>query len=266
MGSKNNRGQAKLVPMSVKIAQEQNNKKEELAAKMSAADEKWYEQKAAWNKLQSEKKAAWNKLQLEKKAAEEKKLADKKITEENAKKVAATIQYECIQKHYAIVLRENGDEKKLFIDLNFIADPPTDMMALMKVLPEYASSITKVHIKMIQPMQHGSRAVYQQRVNNMNKFVEQLNSFALTELDILVDIDNENNFQQLKLAAAFNGLKFQDWCLEYQIMTSSEHYPIERYSSYGKRVRGVYRTEFLTHMDVGGNLCSTVNLVLLSHR
>ncbi|TGO81013.1 hypothetical protein BPOR_1426g00020 [Botrytis porri] len=194
MGNKNNRGQAKFVPMSVKITQEQNKQKDELTAEMSAADKEWYEQRAAWNKMQSEKRAAWNKLQLEKKAAEEKKLADKKITEENAKKVAATIQYECIQKHYAIVLRENGDEKKLFIDLNFIADPPTDMMALMKVLPEYASSITKVQIKMIQPMQHGSRAVYQQRVNNMNKFVEQLNSFALTEVNILIDIDNEDNF------------------------------------------------------------------------
>ncbi|TGO34665.1 hypothetical protein BHYA_0187g00150 [Botrytis hyacinthi] len=233
MGSENNRGQAKLVPMSVKIAEEQNSKKGELAAQISAADKKWYEQRAAWNKLQ-----------LEKKAAEEEKLADKKITEENAKKMAATIQFECIQKHYALVLKQNGDYKQLVIDLNFLADPPTDMLALMKVLPEYSAVITKVQVKLIQPMQHGSRAVYNQRVQNMNKLIEQLNTFPLTELNVLVDVDSYDNFHQFKLAAAFNGLNFEDWTMDFQIMAGSERYPINQYSSYGKRLRGVYRTEF----------------------
>ncbi|KAF7919641.1 hypothetical protein BELL_0314g00130 [Botrytis elliptica] len=244
MGCKNNRGQAKLVPMSVKIAQEQNNKKEELAAKMAAADKKWYEQRDAWNKLQLEKKNAWKKLQWEKKAAEEKKLADKKITEENAKKVAATIQFECIQKHYALVLKQNGDDKQLVIDLNFIADPPTDMLALMKVLPEYSAAITKVQVKLIQPMQHGSRAIYNQRVQNMNKLIEQLNTFPLTELNVLVDVNSHENFHQFKLAAAFNGLNFEDWTMDFQIMAGPNRYSIDPYSSYGKRLRGVYRTEF----------------------
>ncbi|KAJ8066177.1 hypothetical protein OCU04_005263 [Sclerotinia nivalis] len=229
MGCKNHRGQPTLVPMSVKLEQEKIAKKE------------------ADHKLRLDKQAAWLKNYLEKKQAEEKKLAKKKDTEENAKKVAATIDFECIQKHYALVLKENGDSNELLIRLNFIADPPTDMMALMKVLPEYAPAITNVRINMIAPSQHGSREVHRQRMQDMNKLIGLLNSFPLTELNILVDIDDHDSFQQLKLAAAVNGLVFQDWTMDYQVMGGPEFYPIERYSSYSKRLRGVYRAEFGAH-------------------
>ncbi|TGO24922.1 hypothetical protein BPAE_0092g00410 [Botrytis paeoniae] len=244
MGGKNNRGQPKLVPMSVKLAQEKNTQKEQIAAEKSAGHQKWLANRAAWQKLQLEKKAAWEKLQFEKKKVQEQKLAQKEINEESARKVAATMQFKCIQKHYALVLKQNGDDKQLVIDLNFLADPPTDMLALLKVLPEYSAAITKVQVKLIQPMQHGSREIYNQRVQNMNKLIEQLNIFPLTELNVLVDVDSDDNFHQFKLAAAFNGLNFEDWTMDFQIMAGSDRYPIDRYSSYGKRLRGFYRAEF----------------------
>ncbi|KAF7863792.1 hypothetical protein EAF04_006757 [Stromatinia cepivora] len=236
MDCKINRGQPKFVPMSVKLEREKIAEKERLAAK-----------KAADHKLWLDKQVAWAKKQLEKKQAEEKKLAEKKVAEENARKVAATMDFECIQKHYALVLKENGDEKQLVIHLNFSADPPTDMMALMKVLPEYAPAITNVQVKILTLSQHSSRKIYQQRVQDMNKLMGLLNSFPLTELNILVDIDDHDSFQQLKLAAAVNGLVFQDWTMDYQVMGGSDSYPIEKYSFYSKRLRGVYRTEFGAH-------------------
>lgn len=222
MGNKINRGQPKVVPMSVKLQQQKNAEEEKRA----------------------EKKAFWDKKMLEKKQAQEKKLTEKKLIEENAKKVAATMNFEYIHPHYALTLKQNGENRQLVISLNFIADPPTDMLSLMKILPEYAPGITNVRINLLAPAQHGSRAIYHQRVENMNKLVEHLNSFPLTELDIMVDMDNHDSFQQLKLAAAFNGLNFQDWTLGYQIMGSHDYHPIENFSPYEKRLRGVYRAEF----------------------
>ncbi|KAF7960678.1 hypothetical protein EAE96_000352 [Botrytis aclada] len=244
MGNKNNRNQGKFVPMSVQIAQQQMAQKEQLSENKEVENKKWAAQKEAQHKQWAEKRAEWKQRQLEKKQAEELKLAEQKIKEESARKVAATIQFECIQKHYALVLKQNGDDRQLCIDLNFLADPPTDMLALLKVLPEYSEAITKVQVKLVQPVQHGSRAIYTQRVQNMNKLIEQLNNFPLTELNVLVDVDSYDNFHQFKLAAAFNGLNFDDWTMDFQIMASSDRYPIDRYSSYGKRLRGVYRAEF----------------------
>ncbi|KAF7943728.1 uncharacterized protein EAE97_005798 [Botrytis byssoidea] len=244
MGNKNNRGQQKLAPMSVKIAEQQLAQKGQLSDKMEAAGQKWFAQKEAERKRWTEKRAEWKNRQLEKKQAEENKLADKKAIEDDARKIAATMHFDCIQKHYALVLKENGEKKQLVITLNFIADPPTDMLALMKVLPEYSPAITHVQIKLLAPVQHGSRQNYHQRVQNMNKLMNHLNFFNLTELEVLIDIDSEDSFPQLKLAAAVYGLNFQDWTMAYQVMGGIHHYPIDRYSSYGKRLRGVHRAEF----------------------
>ncbi|TEY57653.1 hypothetical protein BOTCAL_0210g00140 [Botryotinia calthae] len=244
MGNKNNRGQKQLVPMSVKIAQQQMAEKEQFFEKKDAAHNKWVAQKKANHQQWAEKQAEWKQRQLEKKQAEEQTKLEKSISVQFTKEIAATIQFECIQKHYALVLNQNGDDRELVINLNFVADPPTDMMALMKVLPEYSRAINKVQVKLIQPIQHGSRAIYNQRVQNMNKLIEQLDVFPLTELNVLVDVNSYDNFQQFKLAAAFHGLYIEDWTMEYQIMAGSDRYPIDKYSSYGKRLRGVYRTEF----------------------
>ncbi|TGO54286.1 hypothetical protein BOTNAR_0272g00120 [Botryotinia narcissicola] len=245
MGNKNNRGQQKLVPMSVKIAEQQLAQKEQLSDKMETADQKWFAQKEAERKRWTEKRAEWENRQLEKKQAEENKLADKKAIEDDARKIAATMHFDCIQKHYAFVLKENGENKQLVITLNFIADPPTDKLALMKVLPEYSPAITHVQIKLLAPVQHVSRQNYHQRVQNMNKLMKHLNFFNLTELEVLVDMDSEDSFPQLKLAAAVHGLNFQDWTMAYQAVGGIHHYPIDRYSSYGKRLRGVHRAEFV---------------------
>ncbi|CAD6442079.1 ddb9a96a-f164-4483-805a-b2f010abedfe [Sclerotinia trifoliorum] len=236
MGCKNSRGQPKLVPMSVKLEQERIAEKKRIPAKNEAD-----------HKLLIDKKTALLKNILEKKQAKEKKLAAKKNTEENAKKVAATMDFDCIPKHYALVLKENGDLKQLIIGLDFVTDPPIDMMALMKVLPEYAPAITNVLINMMTPSERSSQEVYQQRVENMKKVMEILNSFPLTELNILVHIDDHDSFQQLKLAAAVNGLVFQDWTMDYRVLGCSDFYPIKRNTSYSRRLRGVYRTEFGAH-------------------
>ncbi|APA09576.1 predicted protein [Sclerotinia sclerotiorum 1980 UF-70] len=229
MGCKNSRGQPKLVPMSVKLEQDKIVRKKQIPAKKEA-DHK------------PDKQTALLKNNPEKKQAEERKLAAKKNIEENAKKVAARIDFECIQKHYALSLKENGDSKKLVIRPDFIADPPIDMMALMKVLPEYAPAITNIQINLMVPSQGSSREVYQQHVESMKRLMEILNTSPLTELSILVHTDDHDSFQQLKLAAAVNGLVFQDWTMEYQVMGCSEVYPIRRNTSYARRLRGVYRT------------------------
>ncbi|KAK6612615.1 hypothetical protein ACHAPC_008790 [Botrytis cinerea] len=248
MGNKNNRGQGQLVPMSVKIAQQQMAEKDAAHKKWVAQKEanrkQWAEKQAEWKQRQFEKKLAYEHRQFEKKMADEQRKLEKSISVQLTKEIAATIQFECIQKHYALVLNQNGDDRELVINLNFVADPPTDMMALMQVLPEYSRAINKVQVKLIQPIQHGSRAIYNQRVENMNKLVEQLDTFPLTELNVLVDVNSADSFQQFKLAAAFHGLYMDDWTMEYQIMAGSDRYPVDRYSSYGKRLRGVYRTEF----------------------
>ncbi|KAB8304344.1 hypothetical protein EYC80_003754 [Monilinia laxa] len=234
MGNPNNRGQPKFVSKVKQIEMEKLAKEKELADKKEAADKLWAEEK---QKREINKK-------LEMKAAQEKKAAENKATEENAKKIASTMNFEDIQKHYALFLQQIGDTKQLVINLNFIADPPTDMLAVIKILPEYSPAITIVQINLLAPNHHGSRKVYQQRVQNMNQLMEQLNSFPITVLNISVNVDDHYNFQQLKLAAAVNGLVFQDWTVEYQVWGSKILFPIKRHSSYYKRLRGVYKTEF----------------------
>lgn len=230
MGNPNNRGQPKYIPVAKVIEMGKMAKQQEEAAKKEIAD-----------KLSAEKKA---KQKLEKNKVEEEKLAVKKATEENAKKIAATINFGNIHKHDALSLKQHGDAKQLVIQLNLCAKPPTDMLAVTRILPEYASAITNVQINLLAPTSYVSRALYNQHIQNMNKLMEQLNSFPLTKLNISIDINHHDSFQQLKLAAAVNGLVFQDWSMDYHIWNGDTFFPIPRYSSFGKRLRGVYRVEF----------------------
>ncbi|ESZ96973.1 hypothetical protein SBOR_2655 [Sclerotinia borealis F-4128] len=237
MGNPNNRGQPKSTPMAVKLEQEKKAQEEQLAAKKAEEYEQWAE----------EKRQAWEEEKLKRQQAQAEKLMDNKLKEENAKKIADTIDFDCIQKHYAITLKQEGEMKQLVITLNFCADPPTDMHAVLAILPEYATSITNVQVKILAPSQHGSRAIYKHRVERMKQLVDRLNKFPLTKLNFKVDTDAHDSFQQLKLAAAVNGLVFQDWTLAYEVWDEG-NYKIETYSPYGKRLRGVYRAEFGTHM------------------
>ncbi|QSZ37453.1 hypothetical protein DSL72_008549 [Monilinia vaccinii-corymbosi] len=200
----------------------------------------WEEEKASWEKQE----VSWETQALEMKAAREKYLTDKTATKENTKKAAATMEFENIQKHNNLTLKQKGDSIQLVIDLNFIADPPTDMMAMIKILSAYSLAITNVQIDLLAPIKHASLAIYKQRVQSMNQLMEQLSSFPITVLNISVDIDDHDCFGQLKLAAAANGLVFQDWTMEYRVCGGETFFPIKRNSTYSKRLRGVYQAEF----------------------
>lgn len=241
MGSKTARGQAKWAPMSVQIERVRQAKLKEEQAKLAeeqkVAGGERYERQKAWKKARGERKDPQHKKTQQQKAI------DYKSTEENAKNIATTINFECIQPHYAMIIRQAADVKQLVLTINFCADPPTDIHAIVAILPEYATCITNVHIKLLSPSLHGSRANYKHRVNNMKKLIDALNQFPITKLSLLADIDDHSNFQQLKLAAVLNGLIFQDWVMAYQVMGEGA-YKIEKYHSYGKRLSGVYRAEF----------------------
>ncbi|KAI9648107.1 hypothetical protein NHQ30_002737 [Ciborinia camelliae] len=228
-----------------KLAEKKETEKKETELHKAETEKKETElHKAETEKKETEKKET-EKKETEKKETE-KKETEKKETEKNSKKIAAIIQFDGIQKHHALTLNQNGDLKQLVIRLDFCSDPPTDMISMMAILPEYAAAITNVQINLLAPARHGSRDVYHQRVQKMNKFMLHLNSFPLTVLNISAEIDDHDSFQQLKLAAAVNGLVFQDWTMDYQVWGDGNYHPIERHSPFAKRLRGVYRAEFGT--------------------
>ena len=103
--------------MSVKIAQQQMAEKDAAHKKWVAQKEdnrkQWAEKQAEWKQRQFEKKLAYEHRQFEKKMADEQRKLEKSISVQLTKDIAATIQFECIQKHYALVLNQNGDDREL---------------------------------------------------------------------------------------------------------------------------------------------------------
>ncbi|KAF7908243.1 uncharacterized protein EAF01_003998 [Botrytis porri] len=155
-----------------------------------------------------------------------------------------------LTQHPSITIIDNK-EISIFIEwCAFAESKPTDILALLAILPEY-KSIKKLAIKVHAPWPHTEpKEWHNSRLSCTKKLFAIIDTFELYKLKVTMSIDG-CNFPQMKLAAAIHGLKFKKWQLYYQVYdeaTKSEGDPIKifRGSEYDSRLRGVWKKEFLT--------------------
>ncbi|TEY61279.1 hypothetical protein BOTCAL_0171g00030 [Botryotinia calthae] len=157
---------------------------------------------------------------------------------------------QAIHQHDSMAIEQIGDTKQLIIDIDFVnIGFIVDMPSLLKALPMYAAFIFDVKIRLYAPAKHRSRAIYQNRIANLKKMVEVLNNFNIKKLKVITGLNN-NDFYQMKLAAFVHGLNFQRWTMTSHMFDQQgetvARAKVTRGSSYGRRLRGVYKTEFDT--------------------
>lgn len=77
--------------------------------------------------------------------------------------------------------------------------------------------------------------------------VEVMNTFNIKNLKVIIGL-NGDDFYQMKLAAFIRGLNFQRWTMTSHIFDQQGEIvakaKVTRGSSYGRRLRGVYKAEF----------------------
>ncbi|EDO03798.1 predicted protein [Sclerotinia sclerotiorum 1980 UF-70] len=188
MGSKNARGQAPAI----RAAQAYSNKK--------AADKLLAEQKKEQASVQQLSRAQ-----------------QKALTRQHA----FNFNYDTLPKHSALKVIKDIDTGtvKLFVEFDIIY--PKDIandVNFLTVLPKYAELITKVEFRLVAPTNHGSPAIYRERVVNMMKTINCLNKFDIDEFQFVVSLNRAHNFAQMKLAAAAFGLNFKDWTMVTEVL------------------------------------------------
>ncbi|THV48075.1 hypothetical protein BGAL_0269g00010 [Botrytis galanthina] len=175
--------------------------------------------------------------------AEKQRVENLKLEKEKAEQLI-----QAIHQHDSMAIEQVGDTKQLIIDLDFVNTRYiTDMSSLLKALPMYATFIFDIEIRLYAPARHQSRAIYKNRIANLKKMVEVLNTFNIKNLKVIIGL-NGDDFYQMKLAAFIHGLDFQRWIMtSYMFDQQGETVAkakVTRGSSYGRRLRGVYKAEF----------------------
>ncbi|KAF7889499.1 uncharacterized protein EAF02_001914 [Botrytis sinoallii] len=122
----------------------------------------------------------------------------------------------------------------------------TDMTTLLQVLPHYEAHVTKMAIEIHTPTPHFEvREKVVNRLEKMKTFYAIINKFRWTYLDVNMYLDTYN-FPQMKLAAGLWGLTRKNWKLTYELRGfEGDYVKVTDYSEFGRRLSGVYKTEFL---------------------
>ncbi|KAF5873208.1 uncharacterized protein Bfra_008487 [Botrytis fragariae] len=122
----------------------------------------------------------------------------------------------------------------------------TDMTTLLQVLPHYEAHVTKMAIEIHTPTPHfEAREKVVNRLEKMKTFYAIINKFRWTHLDVNMYLDTYN-FPQMKLAAGLWGLSRKNWKLTYEVRGfEGDYVKVTDYSEFGRRLSGVYKTEFL---------------------
>ncbi|TGO44805.1 hypothetical protein BOTNAR_0738g00030 [Botryotinia narcissicola] len=161
--------------------------------------------------------------------AEKQRVENLKLEKEKAEQLIQTI-----HQHDSMAIGQVGETKQLIIDLDFVNTGfIVDLPSLLKTLPLTDS-------KRPHNINHN-------RVEKLKQMVEVLNKFNIKKLKVIIGI-NDDDFYQMKLAAFVHGLNFQRWNMisntfDEQGETVAKA-KITRGSSYGRRLRGVYKAEF----------------------
>ncbi|TGO74032.1 hypothetical protein BELL_0314g00110 [Botrytis elliptica] len=161
---------------------------------------------------------------------------------------AQDFDYSTLPQHWALQVKKDSGTPKLFIQIDIIHPNRTAKeVEFLRILPKYAPIIKNVEIILIAPAFHSSVDVYNLRIKNMIKTIDILNNFNLENLHFIISVNRPNNFQQMKLAAACFGLKFDSWTMGTALFGDQQkEINVGRRSSTARRLAGVYRSEFLT--------------------
>ncbi|TGO54531.1 hypothetical protein BOTNAR_0265g00140 [Botryotinia narcissicola] len=163
-----------------------------------------------------------------------------KIAADAAKALAAmSFDMNTLPTHPAITIL--GDKE---IGIRIVKD--TDMTKLIEVLPQYEAYVTKMAIEIHTPTPHSEvREMVANRLEKMKTLYGIIKKFRWANLDVNMYLDTYN-FPQMKLAAGLWGLSRKNWKLTYEIRGfKGDYVKVTDYSEFGRRLSGVYKTEFL---------------------
>lgn len=156
--------------------------------------------------------------------------------------------YSTLPQHWALQVKKGSGTPKLFIQIDIIHSNCTAKeVDFLRILTKYAPMIKNVEMLLIAPTFHNSVEICNLRIKNMIKTIDILNTFSLENLHFIISVNRHNNFQQMKLAAACSGLKFNSWTMGTVLFGDQQKEMIfGGRSSIARRLAGVYRSEFLT--------------------
>ncbi|KAJ8066862.1 hypothetical protein OCU04_004243 [Sclerotinia nivalis] len=168
------------------------------------------------------------------------------------RKPKPVVDLETLTQHPSIEIISNK-EISIYVEMcAHVDEESTDIPALLAALPEY-KSIKKLSLKIHAPWPHTeSKEWHNYHVSSVKKLFAIIDKFNLYKLKVTMSID-KCNFPQMKLGAAVHSLRFKKWALYYQVydeVKGIEEDPIKifRGSEYDRRLRGVYRQEFLSYL------------------
>ncbi|THV45148.1 hypothetical protein BGAL_0524g00030 [Botrytis galanthina] len=215
MGNKNNRGRTTQIP----------------------ASKKYTEAKLAAEKTREE---AQQLSEQNQKLAIAYEVHAKKVKDEQ---YAQDFDYSTLPQHWALQVKKDSGTPKLFIQIDIIHPNRTAKeVDFLRSLPKYAPMIKNVEMLLIAPTFHNSVEIYNLRIKNMIKTTDILNTFSLENLHFIISVNRHNNFQQMKLAAACFGLKFNSWTIGTVLFGDQQKEMIlGGRSSIARRLAGVYR-------------------------
>ncbi|KAI9648106.1 hypothetical protein NHQ30_002736 [Ciborinia camelliae] len=165
------------------------------------------------------------------------------------KKRALEFDYSVLPQHPNLMIEKTQKDVHMVINLDFFQSiSAPSMESLLAAIPKYAAIIPYLRVTILikAPGLHYNIATYNARVKNIMKLIDIINNFWLSKLEVVAFLDSHNNFAQLKLAAGAYGLNFQNWKLAYKVPGIDIKWQVQIGSVYERRLRGVYKTEFLT--------------------
>ncbi|CAD6442080.1 ee4ffc4e-32ea-48b5-aa49-ec14d1d607e8 [Sclerotinia trifoliorum] len=196
-----------------------------------------------------------NKLAIRQKrssAQQKKQLNEQKDTQQSIdvetemKKRALEFDFSTLRQHPVLTIKKTNDNVQMIIDLDFFqSESAPGIRDLIEVLTDYAALISNVKILIKAPKYHFNTATYNGRAENISRVISKLNTFNLTQVEVIACLNSHNSFEQLKLAAAAYDLRLCDWTLAYELCGCKGKWEVQIDSLYERKLRGVYRKEFL---------------------
>ncbi|KAF7863793.1 hypothetical protein EAF04_006758 [Stromatinia cepivora] len=185
-------------------------------------------------------------------AQQEKHFAEQKDTQrliavkEAMKKRALEFDFSTLRQHPVLTIEKTDDNVQMIINLDFFqSESAPGIGALLEVLPDYAAIISNVKILIKAPKYHFNFATYNGRADNVARVIRKLNTFNLTQVEVIARLNSHNSFEQLKLAAGAYDLKLCDWTLAYEVRGRKGKWEVQIDSLHERKLRGVYRKDFL---------------------
>ncbi|KAJ8066180.1 hypothetical protein OCU04_005266 [Sclerotinia nivalis] len=162
------------------------------------------------------------------------------------KKRALEFDFSTLRQHPVLTIEKTDDNVQMIIDLDFFqSESAPGIGALLEVLDDYAAIISNVTILIKAPKYHFDVATYNGRAYNVARVINKLNTFNLTQVEVIARLNSHNTFEQLKLAAGAYDLKLCNWTLAYELCGRKGKWEVEIGSVYERKLRGVYRKDFL---------------------